>query len=110
MWDALSDERTGLPFTIAAGPRQRSHSRVLVPWVLRSYFTVSNLRLHFRRLYNSQGSGGGIRPRLHISSAGVLVMNAFGTDHLKNTQFPRVSPLLHVDLLPWERVCFAVVT
>jgi hypothetical protein len=23
---ALSDERTGLPFTIAAGPRQRSHS------------------------------------------------------------------------------------
>jgi hypothetical protein len=28
MWGALSDERTGLPFTIAAGPRQRSHSWV----------------------------------------------------------------------------------
>jgi hypothetical protein len=27
MWGALSDERTGLSFTIAAGPRQRSHSR-----------------------------------------------------------------------------------
>jgi hypothetical protein len=27
----LSDERTGLPFTIAAGPRQRSHSWVRVP-------------------------------------------------------------------------------
>jgi hypothetical protein len=26
-WGALSDERTGLPFTIAADPRQRSHSR-----------------------------------------------------------------------------------
>jgi hypothetical protein len=26
MWGALSDERTGLPFTIATGPRQRSHS------------------------------------------------------------------------------------
>jgi hypothetical protein len=26
MWGALSDERTGLSFTIAAGPRQRSHS------------------------------------------------------------------------------------
>jgi hypothetical protein len=32
MWDALSDERKGLPFTIAAGHRQRSHSRVRVPW------------------------------------------------------------------------------
>jgi hypothetical protein len=31
MWDALSNERTGLSFTIAAGPRQRSHSRVRVP-------------------------------------------------------------------------------
>jgi hypothetical protein len=32
MWDALSHERTGLSITIAAGPRQRSHSRVRVPW------------------------------------------------------------------------------
>jgi hypothetical protein len=31
MWGALSDERTSLSFTIAAGPRQRSHSRVRVP-------------------------------------------------------------------------------
>jgi hypothetical protein len=31
MWGALSDERTGLPFTIAAGPRQLSHSLVRVP-------------------------------------------------------------------------------
>jgi hypothetical protein len=31
MWGALSDERTDLPFTIAAGLRQRSHSGVLVP-------------------------------------------------------------------------------
>jgi hypothetical protein len=31
MWGALSDERTGLSFTIAAGPRQRSHSQVRVP-------------------------------------------------------------------------------
>jgi hypothetical protein len=29
MWGVLSDLRTGLSFTIAAGPRQRSHSRVL---------------------------------------------------------------------------------
>jgi hypothetical protein len=32
MWGALSDERTSLSFTLAAGPRQRSHSRVRVPW------------------------------------------------------------------------------
>jgi hypothetical protein len=31
MWGALSDERAGLSFTIAAGPRQGSHSRVRVP-------------------------------------------------------------------------------
>jgi hypothetical protein len=28
MWGALSDERMILPFTIAAGPRRRSHSWV----------------------------------------------------------------------------------
>jgi hypothetical protein len=32
MWGALSDERTGVSFTIAPGPRQRSHFRVRVPW------------------------------------------------------------------------------
>jgi hypothetical protein len=31
MWGALSDERTGLSFTIAVGPRQRRHSQVGVP-------------------------------------------------------------------------------
>jgi hypothetical protein len=31
IWGTLSDERTGLSFTIAAGLRQRSHFRVLVP-------------------------------------------------------------------------------
>jgi hypothetical protein len=39
---AHSDERTRLPFTIAVGPRQRRHSRFLVPldsWP-RPYFTA----------------------------------------------------------------------
>jgi hypothetical protein len=31
IWGALSDERTGLPFAIATGSRQRSHFRVRVP-------------------------------------------------------------------------------
>jgi hypothetical protein len=47
MWGALSDERTGLSFTIAAGPRQRSHSRLRVPWDSQTYFTVSDFRLPF---------------------------------------------------------------
>jgi hypothetical protein len=47
IWGALSDERTGLPFAIATGPRQRSLSRVQVPWDLRPYFTASHLRLPF---------------------------------------------------------------
>jgi hypothetical protein len=44
---ALSDERMGLSFTIAADPRQRTHSRVRVPWDSRSYFTVWDSRLPF---------------------------------------------------------------
>jgi hypothetical protein len=47
MWHALPDERTGLSFTTAAGPRQRSHFRVPVLWDPRQYFTVSDLRLPF---------------------------------------------------------------
>jgi hypothetical protein len=34
-------------FTISAGPHQRSHSRVQVPWDSRQYFTVSDSRLPF---------------------------------------------------------------
>jgi hypothetical protein len=47
MWSALSDERTGLSFTIAASPRQGSHSRVQVPWDSWPYFTISVLWLPF---------------------------------------------------------------
>jgi hypothetical protein len=63
MWGALSDERTGLSFTTTAGPRQCSHSRVLVPWDSRPYFTVSNSRLSQPgrpgpRIYIPQERGG----------------------------------------------------
>jgi hypothetical protein len=36
-----------LLFAIAAGPRQRNHSQVWVPWDSRLYFTVSDSRFHF---------------------------------------------------------------
>jgi hypothetical protein len=45
MWGALSDERMGLSFTIAAASSQRSHSLVRDPLDSRPYFTVSDLRL-----------------------------------------------------------------
>jgi hypothetical protein len=47
MWGVLSDERTGLSFTIAAGPRQRSHFLVRVQWDSWPYFTLSDSRLSF---------------------------------------------------------------
>jgi hypothetical protein len=47
VWGALSDERTALSFTIAAAPREPSHSRVRVPWDSQPHFTVSDSRLPF---------------------------------------------------------------
>jgi hypothetical protein len=41
----LSDERTGLSFLYAAGLRQRSLSRVRVPWDSWPYFTALDLKL-----------------------------------------------------------------
>jgi hypothetical protein len=76
MWGALSNERTGLSFTIAAGPSQRSHSRVRAPWDLRPYFTVSDLGLSFssppttRRVtveVFDPASTRGLRPIIHVS-------------------------------------------
>jgi hypothetical protein len=92
MWGALSDERTGLSLAIAAGGRQRSHSRVRVPRDSWPYFLFQirdfpNLegqvpvfisprnrvaQLHPQALdslfvasYDSQVYGGAIRTRLH---------------------------------------------
>jgi hypothetical protein len=67
MWGALSDERMGLPFTIAAGPRQRSHFWVRVSRDSWPYFTVSDSRLPQPggpgpRTYNHQEQGGPVIP------------------------------------------------
>jgi hypothetical protein len=58
MWSALSDDRTGLSFIVAAGSRQRSHSRVQVPW---DSWPLSQIRdFHFRRLLRLAGFPHGI--------------------------------------------------
>jgi hypothetical protein len=59
IWDALSEDRTGLSFKIAAGPRQRFHSRVQIAWDLWPYFTVSDSRLP---------QIGGLYSRIYIPS------------------------------------------
>jgi hypothetical protein len=68
MWSALSDESTGLPLTIAAGPRQRSHSWVTVPRDSWPYFTVSDSRLlqpggPGPRIFIPQKQGGLVIPQ-----------------------------------------------
>jgi hypothetical protein len=50
IWGALSDERMGLSFITAAGPRQHSHSRARVPWDSRPYFTAPDSRHPFSLL------------------------------------------------------------
>jgi hypothetical protein len=74
MWGALSDKRTGLSFTIAAGPHQRIHSLARAPWVSRPYYTVSDSSLSFVAFYDLQGYGGGIRPRLHTGQLVSLIL------------------------------------
>jgi hypothetical protein len=66
MWGAPFDEWTGLSFPIVAGPRKRSHSRVWVPWDSRPNFYCLRFETFlFVACYDSQGYGGGTRPRLH---------------------------------------------
>jgi hypothetical protein len=47
IWGAFFNKRTGLSITVVAGPRQRSHSRVRIPWDSRPYFIVSDSRRPF---------------------------------------------------------------
>jgi hypothetical protein len=49
----------------AAGPRQRSHFRVRILWHSWPYFTLRFETSLSVASYDSQGYGGGIRPRLH---------------------------------------------
>jgi hypothetical protein len=81
-WGALSDERTGLSLGGVAGPCQRSLSRVLVPWDLET--GVYCLRFEtslFVASYDSQGHGGGIRPRLHTNALSFITQGEPKRDH-----------------------------
>jgi hypothetical protein len=77
MWGALSDERTDFPFTIAAGPRQYSHSCLWIPRDSWPYFTVSDSRLL---------QPGGPGPRVYIpqEQGGHLYPQALGSPFIAN--------------------------
>jgi hypothetical protein len=55
MWSALSDDRTGLSLTIAAGPRQHSHSRVRVLRDSEPHLLSQIRDIPFRRLLRLAG-------------------------------------------------------
>jgi hypothetical protein len=69
LWAALSDKRTSLSFVHAADPRQRSS--------LGSDYCLRFETSLFVSSSDSQGHGGGIRPRLHTGKALDLRMTLF---------------------------------
>jgi hypothetical protein len=97
MWSALSDERTGLSFIIAAGPRLRSHFRVRVPLDSWTYFTVSVSRLPFssppttRKATVQVFDPASSRDFLSILVP-IVVLITLGTDHRRK---PRFQQYLH---------------
>jgi hypothetical protein len=86
MLGALSDERTILSFTIAAGPRQRIHFRDRVPWDSWPHFTVSDSRLPFSS-----------PPMVEVSSFGQFSpWGRFWSNRMEITSlkgFPFMSPM-----------------
>jgi hypothetical protein len=66
MWGALSDERTGLSFTIAS-PAQSFPGPTPVG-LLTIFYCLRFETSLFVASYYSQGYGGGIRTRLHTGT------------------------------------------
>jgi hypothetical protein len=71
MWGALPDEETGLWFTTAAGPRQRSHSRFRV---LRAHGHIFSLRFE-----TPQPGGPGPRIYTPMNNVTQLYPQALGS-------------------------------
>jgi hypothetical protein len=80
MWGALSDERTGLSFTTAPGPRQRS--------LVTIFYCVRFETSFFVASYDSWGYSGGIRPRLHTGDTHIYKSGlscSLGAEQLENS-------------------------
>jgi hypothetical protein len=117
MRGALSDERTGLSLTIAAGARQAQLFSGPSPVGLATIFYCLRFEISlFVVSYNSQGHGGGIRPastrESQLNSRLVLLVTRgkhcfqqFNCYVIQLSHGPRrehlfpVSPLMHVRYL-----------
>jgi hypothetical protein len=105
MWGALSDERTGLSFTIPAGPRQRSYSWVRVPRDSWPYFTDLDSRLPQPggpgpRIYSPQEQGRPvILPGTRFPFRHLLLLAGLRWRYLnlppRGSQSPQPELLLH---------------
>jgi hypothetical protein len=97
MCGALADERTCLSFTIATGPRQRSHFQVQVPWDSWPYFTVSDSRLPFSSPpMNRRATIDVFDPASTYDS---LVLHNFGKDRIEVTTSNISSIIVRLVLL-----------
>jgi hypothetical protein len=106
MWSAPSDDRTGLSFTIVAGPRQRSLSRVRVPWDSGPYFTFSDLRLPFS---SPPATRRVTVVEFDSASTQVSELTSKRTSVIKSRLGPteNTALLLLLKSFPWEYVLFA---
>jgi hypothetical protein len=75
LWGVLSDERSGLSFVCAAGSWPAHSFSGPSPLGLETIFYCLRFETSlFVASYDSQGHGGGIRPRLHTGGFGSVLM------------------------------------
>jgi hypothetical protein len=112
---SLSDERTSLSFTFAAGPRQRSHSRVRVLCDSRPYFTVSDSRLPSssppttRRNTTDVFESASTRDSsVYMTSEPVSIITSWHRPRKEHRSSTLIQLLLIRNLLPSSGSCFVV--
>jgi hypothetical protein len=89
-WGALSDVRTSLPFTIVcwSSPAQSYSGPSPVGLVTIFYYCLRFETSLFVASYDSQGYGGGIRPRLHTGHASCpILLFLFYSPSICNREF-----------------------
>jgi hypothetical protein len=78
LWGAHSDERAGLSFVYAAGTLPAQSVSGPSPLGLETIFYCLRFETSFFvASYDSQGHGGGIRPRLHTGRSILLLAETF---------------------------------
>jgi hypothetical protein len=108
LWGVLSDERSGLSFVCAAGPCQRSLSRVRVPWDFRPYFTVSHLRLPFSSPPTNRRVTVEVfdpaSTRVSPNSSSIVASHGCHSDCIEN-----IIPILLFMAITWQQPLFTVI-